>query len=165
MVNHLYRGSGVDLRRLDQAMFLRQWAIQQTLPVIAVGDYNSDWDLDPADCNDNYNKGLGAMTACGFDWLKPAHLVRTHDSYYNSVLDFLFLANYTDVMSGESEIVVRPNDFPDDGTTPDHRPIKGVLTVISPTNQPSLRQQILQRVAQLEQELVDLRTLAEQMPN
>jgi hypothetical protein len=165
MVNHLYRGSGVDPRRLDQAKFLREWAIQQTLPVIAVGDYNFDWDLDPGDCDDNYNKGLGAMTACGFDWLKPALLVKTHDSYYNSVLDFIFLANYADVISGKSEIVVRANDFPDDNTTPDHRPVKAVLTIGPSTDQLLLKGQILQRITQLEQELAALRALAQQLPD
>ncbi|MCP4611469.1 MAG: hypothetical protein GY845_22375 [Planctomycetes bacterium] len=163
MMNHLYRGSGVDPRRLDQAAMLAQWASQQTIPVIAVGDYNFDWDLDPSDCAENYNKGLGAMTVCGFDWLKPARMIRTHDSYYNSVLDFIFLANYADIISGESEIVVRPNDFPDDNTTPDHRPVKAVLNIGPPTDQSQLRQQMLQRIAELEQELDELRALAEQM--
>lgn len=163
MVNHLYRGSGVDPRRLDQAAMLAQWARQQTIPVIAVGDYNFDWDLDPSDCAENYNKGLGAMTICGFDWLKPAHMVKTHDSYYNSVLDFIFLANYAGVISGTSEIVVRPNDFPDDSTTPDHRPVKAVLNIGPPTGQSLLRQQMLQRIAELEQELAELKALAEQM--
>lgn len=165
MVNHLYRGSGVDPRRLDQAVYLRQWARQQTIPVIAVGDYNFDWDLDPSDCEENYDKGLGAMTVCGFDWLKPAHMIRTHDSGYNSVLDFIFLANYTGIISGKSEIVVRPNDFPDDSTTPDHRPVKAVLTIESSTGQLSLKEHILQRIAELEQELAQLRALVQQLPD
>jgi len=164
MVNHLYRGTGVDARRLDQARYLSEWASQQTIPVIAVGDYNFDWDLDFNDSADNYNKGLGAMTAHSFDWLKPAQLVRTHDSTYNSVLDFVFLANYAGVISGASEVVVRPNDFPDDNTTPDHRPVKAILNIGPPAGQPQLRQQILQRITQLEQELAQLRALAQQLP-
>ncbi len=164
MVNHLYRGTGVDPRRLDQARYLSEWTTQQTLPVIAVGDYNFDWDLDFNDSADNYNKGLGAMTAHGFDWLKPAHMVTTHDSNYNSVLDFVFLANYAGMISGTSEIVVRPNDFPDDNTTPDHRPVRAVLDIGPPTGQTLLRQQILQRINQLEQELAQLRALVQQLP-
>ncbi|MFC1636476.1 endonuclease/exonuclease/phosphatase [Planctomycetota bacterium] len=164
MVNHLYRGSGVDPRRLDQARYLSEWTTQQTLPVIAVGDYNFDWDLDFNDSADNYNKGLGAMTAHGFDWLKPVHMVTTHDSHYNSVLDFVFLANYAGVISGTSEIVVRPNDFPDNNTTPDHRPVKAVLNIGPPTGQSQLRQQILDRIDQIEQELAQLRLQVQQLP-
>ena len=40
MVNHLYR-SKAD-RRHEQAQLLNEWAQNQTLPVIAVGDYNFD---------------------------------------------------------------------------------------------------------------------------
>jgi len=72
MVNHLYQGTGVDHRRLDQAKKLREWAEQQTLPVIAVGDYNFDYDLDPQDSQYNYQKGLGDMVAGSiFKWLTP----------------------------------------------------------------------------------------------
>lgn len=163
MMNHLYRGTGVDPRRLDQARYLSEWAAQQTLPVIAVGNYNFDWDLDLADSADNHNKGLGHMTAHACDWLKPAQLVKTHDSSYNSILDFVFLANCAGVISGTSEVVVRPNDFPSDNTTPDHRPVKAVLN-IGPTGPSQLRRQILQRITQLEQELAQLRALAQQLP-
>jgi endonuclease/exonuclease/phosphatase family metal-dependent hydrolase len=65
MVNHLYRGNGIDARRLDQATALNQWAAAQTLPVIAVGDYNFDYDLDPGQQAQNYDKGLGICVPTG----------------------------------------------------------------------------------------------------
>jgi hypothetical protein len=33
-------------RRQEQASMLNLWASTQTLPIIAVGDYNFDWDVD-----------------------------------------------------------------------------------------------------------------------
>ena len=44
MVNHLYRSR--DAERHKQAQLLNDWAEQQTLPVIAVGDYNFDWEVE-----------------------------------------------------------------------------------------------------------------------
>jgi hypothetical protein len=41
MVNHLNRGN--EERRRAQAAGLREWAEDQTLPVVAVGDYNFDF--------------------------------------------------------------------------------------------------------------------------
>ncbi len=132
MVNHLYRGDGVDPRRLDQAKALREWAAKQTVPVIAVGDYNFDWDLDPEDSEFNIQKGFGDLTACGtFVWLKPDLLVTTHDSSFNSILDFVFLANAEGIIEGSSRIIVEPGDFPNTGDTPDHRPVEATLTFMS----------------------------------
>lgn len=128
MVNHLYRGNGVDPRRLDQAKRLNEWAGGQALPVIAVGDYNFDWDLDLGQQQHNQQKGFGDLTACDrFSWLKPESLVKTQDSSFNSILDFIFLANATDKIQGESQIIVETGDFPDSTKTSDHRPVLGVL--------------------------------------
>jgi hypothetical protein len=41
MVNHLYRSNAEG--RHEQARLLNAWAREQTIPVIAVGDYNFDW--------------------------------------------------------------------------------------------------------------------------
>ena len=69
------------------------------------------------------------MTACDrFVWLKPTSLVKTQDSGYSSVLDFIFLANVGGKIAGESKIIVEPGDFPDNSQTPDHRPVLGILT-------------------------------------
>lgn len=136
MVNHLYRGDGVDPRRLDQATALSEWAAEQVLLVVAVGDYNFDWDLDPDESGANYNKGFGHMTADSvFFWVIPENLVKTHDSSYNSILDFVFLANAAGKVTAQSRILVEPGDFPDDQTTPDHRPVEALLTFTDSTEQ------------------------------
>jgi hypothetical protein len=165
MVNHLYRGAGIDARRLDQATYLNQWAASQTLPIIAVGTYNFDYDLDPGQQSQNDDKGLGHMCADGvFTWLVPNVLVKTHDSSSNLILDFVFLANCAGSISGTSQILQIPGDFPNDKTTPDHRPVQAILA-IDDVVAPSLREQILRRIAQMEQELAALKALARQMPN
>lgn len=136
MVNHLYRGSGVDPRRLDQALVLSEWAAQQAIPVVAVGDYNFDWDLDPDEAAGNYDKGFANMTVKSiFFWVVPQNLVKTHDSYYNSILDFVFLANATGKVTASSRILIENGDFPDDSTTPDHRPVEALLTFTDSTKQ------------------------------
>jgi len=129
VVNHLYRGSGVDSRRLDQAFALSEWAKTQTLPVISVGDFNFDWDLDSNQASENYLKGFGHMTSGSvFSWVVPRNLVKTHDSYYNSILDFVFIANAAGQFTATSEVIVAAGDFPDSSSTPDHRPVKATIT-------------------------------------
>ena len=124
MVNHLYRSR--DDERLKQAQLLNAWAAGQTLPVIAVGDYNFDWAV-PGGAAD-HDAGYDALTAKGvWRWVQPASLVTTQCSgwpcAYNSVLDFVFVAGPAQTWRAESMIVVRPGDFPDDARTSDHRPV------------------------------------------
>jgi uncharacterized protein YraI len=122
MVNHLYR-SREDERR-QQAQLLNAWAARQTLPVIAVGDYNFDWEVAGTD----HDAGYDLLTVNDrFRWVRPATLVTTQCSgwpcTFNSVLDFVFTAGAAQAWRAESEIVVTPGDFPDDDTTSDHRPL------------------------------------------
>ncbi|MCB0186373.1 MAG: lamin tail domain-containing protein [Caldilineaceae bacterium] len=122
MVNHLYRSR--DDERHQQATLLNDWAARQTLPVIAVGDYNFDWDL----LSGRHDAGYDRMTAGDrFVWARPATLVTTQCSgwpcEFNSVLDFVFTAGAAQIWRAEAEIVVVPGDFPDDDTTSDHRPV------------------------------------------
>lgn len=126
MVNHLYRTN--DEARRTQATLLNQWARNQTLPVIATGDYNFDWDI----TTEAHDLGYDLMvTSDVWEWIKPATLVTTQCSgdpcAFNSVLDFIFAAGPAKDWPATSEIIVRPNDFPDDTTTSDHRPVKAVL--------------------------------------
>ncbi|MFN8470088.1 MAG: hypothetical protein U0X20_31325 [Caldilineaceae bacterium] len=123
MVNHLYRTR--DAERLKQAQMLNDWAEQQALPVIAVGDYNFDWAVKDGG---EHDQGYDLMTADGaWKWVRPARLVTTQCSgwpcRYNSVLDFVFAAGPAQKWQAESEIVVVPGDFPDDTAKSDHRPV------------------------------------------
>ena len=68
MVNHLYRGD--DDGRHRQARLLNEWAASQMLPVIAVGDYNFDWEITGGD--GHHDQGYDLLTAGqNFEWVRP----------------------------------------------------------------------------------------------
>jgi endonuclease/exonuclease/phosphatase family metal-dependent hydrolase len=124
MVNHLYRSR--DAERHKQAQLLNDWAEKQALPVIAVGDYNFDWEV--KDGERAHDHGYDLMTDGGtWKWVRPAQLVTTQCSgwpcRYDSVLDFVFTAGPAQGWRAESAIVVTPDDFPDDSAKSDHRPV------------------------------------------
>ena len=130
MVNHLYRSD--DAARHTQATLLNEWAQRQTLPAIALGDYNFDYSV----TSNQRDLGYNLMTLDDhWKWLKPASLVTTQCSgwpcAFNSVLDFVFVAVGAKSWPAVSEIVVRDGDFPDDATTSDHRPVKAVFSLPS----------------------------------
>jgi endonuclease/exonuclease/phosphatase family metal-dependent hydrolase len=128
MVNHLHRSNeGI---RHRQGTALNAWAAGQTLPVVAMGDYNFDWNLPNGDTD--HDAGYDNLTKDGvWEWVRPAELVTTQCSGwpcgYNSVLDFVFVAGPAQEWNVTSEIIVVENDFPDDFTTPDHRPVLAVI--------------------------------------
>jgi hypothetical protein len=131
VANHLHRANEDARRR--QSELLNAWAAQQELPVIGLGDYNYDWDL--VDGDDDHDAGYDFLTADGvWVWVRPDELVTTQCSgwpcRYRSVLDFVFVAGPARMWPGESEIVVAEGDFPDDNTTPDHRPVRAVLVAL-----------------------------------
>jgi endonuclease/exonuclease/phosphatase family metal-dependent hydrolase len=124
MVNHLYRSRNEE--RYKQAELLNAWAQNQELPVIAVGDYNFDWEIAGGDRM--HDRGYDLMTAGDvWEWVRPAQLVTTQCSgwpcRYESVLDFVFAGGPARDWQADSEILVIPGDFPDDTTTSDHRPV------------------------------------------
>jgi uncharacterized protein YraI len=128
MVNHLHRSNeGI---RHRQAQALNAWAAAQTLPVVALGDYNFDWNLPDGTSHD---QGFDYLLANGhWQWVKPVEIVTTQCSgwpcQYNSILDFVFVAGPARTWNNTAEIVVVDADFPDDVTTPDHRPLLAVLS-------------------------------------
>jgi endonuclease/exonuclease/phosphatase family metal-dependent hydrolase len=138
MVNHLKRGGANNDTRIRQAQLLNQWATQQTLPVIACGDYNFDFDVDRGDEGPAHrDRGFDEMTRNGeFVWVRPPLLVKTNaDDGFNTVLDFVFVANPPMNWFAESRILERggdeaavENDFDDSATESDHRPVDGLFT-------------------------------------
>jgi endonuclease/exonuclease/phosphatase family metal-dependent hydrolase len=128
MVNHLYRSRENERHR--QADILNDWGATHALPTIAVGDYNFDWDIDNGD--QQHDAGYDLMTAAGaWQWVRPPALTTTQCSgwpcRYTSVLDFVFLNPAAQGWPAQSKIVVRADDFPDDATTSDHRPVRAQL--------------------------------------
>lgn len=131
MVNHLHR-SASDLRH-RQARDLNEWVVQQELPVIAVGDYNFDWDLPD-----------GASRDAGFDelvkddawsWVRPAVLVKTQCSPdYDSILDFVWVGSAAKDWSATSEILERDTSYCEaeirnPARAADHRPVAATFAL------------------------------------
>jgi hypothetical protein len=134
-VNHLARGNENIRRR--QAAGLRKWAEAQSLPLIAIGDYNFH---DKAG-----NKAFQLFTKDDvWKWLRPEKLIDSNwadndprlpddlrtDRYPGSILDFIFVAGSAQQWEAKSWVVVRPRDFPDSDETSDHRPVAGVVELL-----------------------------------
>jgi len=132
VLNHLARSNN-NLRR-EQAKMLREWARDQTLPVIAAGDFNFDYDFETEQADDAFDAFLEGDI---YKWLKPEPLVDTQwtagpndtDQFPHTILDFVFVAKGAKDWPAESDVVVRNGDFPDDETTSDHRPLITKFTV------------------------------------
>lgn len=133
MVNHLARGNA-DLRT-KQAIGLREWARDQNVAVINIGDFNMDYDFHTQKGNAAFPEMLRDNV---YNWVKPVELIDTNwadqdgdgkDNYPDSMLDFAFVAGPAKEWQPVCHVVVRDGDFPDDKTTSDHRPIELKLVV------------------------------------
>jgi endonuclease/exonuclease/phosphatase family metal-dependent hydrolase len=118
MVNHLARRDA-DMRT-QQAVGLREWARDQSVPIINVGDFNMDFDFPTQKGNDAFVEMLQDNV---WRWVKPTEFIDTNwydpdgdgkDNFPDSMLDFVFVAGPAKAW----------NPFPDDDTTSDHRPIE-----------------------------------------
>ena len=129
---HLARGSSS--LRTEQATALRAWLQDQTLPVLGIGDFNFDYSI----VSERGNLAYKAFVLDDYwRWVRPDPLIDTnwsdsdgngHDNFPNSVLDFAFVGGQARPWVSESEVVVRVDDFPDDNSTSDHRPVSLRIT-------------------------------------
>lgn len=125
MVNRLY-GCQTD----RQAAALNAWAAGRTIPVVAAGTYDFQYDPDTGPLCPAGQQTLMALIADGvFHWLAPDNPVGTLDWNRDIIDDFVFLANTRGRLQGQSHIVVDPGDFPSDEMTSDHRPVQATLMV------------------------------------
>ncbi|HEU4886931.1 MAG TPA: endonuclease/exonuclease/phosphatase family protein [Thermoanaerobaculia bacterium] len=166
VVNHLFRGNAAGRRQ--QATALNAWAATQTLPVIAVGDYNFDWNLPNGETS--HDPGFDNMVANGvFRWVRPATLIKTQcDPNFNSVLDFVFVAGPAQNWQGTSEILFQePSYCPDDNRHSDHRPIRAAFTfsnVPQPEEESDFDALLLQRIEAIERQLEELKQMIRDRP-
>jgi endonuclease/exonuclease/phosphatase family metal-dependent hydrolase len=176
MVNHLYRGSAAG--RHQQSKMLNEWARLQSLPVIAVGDWNYDWHFQTGDVD--HDKGYDHLTKDGvWTWVRPTQLVPSNASAHKSVLDFVFVSGQAAGWQYSSTILVQPNDFPDDSQKSDHRPVDAIFSldttppvpdegddepsppVDEQSGQPVDQAEILRRIDELQRQIDELRRLVE----
>ncbi len=127
MVNHLARRD--EDARGRQAKKLQAWAAAQTLPVIAVGDYNFDYSVDQGEGNPAFNLMLKDDV---ISWVRPPELYKTslHPSF-NGVLDFVFTAHFPDSWKIRSRILVHGFPLSDTDKTSDHRPVQARIFIPS----------------------------------
>lgn len=130
MINHLARGKA-EIRQ-EQAKMLVEWARNETMPIVAIGDYNFDYVFETDKGNPAFANFLRDNV---WTWVKPEKMIDTNwydnpqepdgvDDYPGSILDFAFLANAAKDWKRVCRVIVRENDFPDDETTSDHRPFE-----------------------------------------
>lgn len=160
LVNHLYRGSANG--RHTQARLLNEWAAKQTLPIIAVGDYNFDWDLSRGDTS--HDRGFDLMTANDtFVWVRPSNRIVTHcHPKFRSILDFIFVAGAAKQWPATSTILFPQASYcPDTAATSDHRPVRATFELAAappPTAaieaaKPPTLEQLLERIERIESHL------------
>ena len=122
--------------RAQQAGALREWARNKSTPIIAIGDYNFDYDFNTQKGNAAFDEFLKDGV---WKWIKPVELIDTnwsddgngHDRYPDSMLDFNFVAGAAKHWNAKCRVIVRDGDFPDDDETSDHRPVELILTEIN----------------------------------
>lgn len=172
MVNHLARKNW--RLRERQAEMLNKFVDDEELPVIAVGDYNMDLEIpggftNPSDRGAAYDK----MVKDGkWRYIRPGNAVKTQKSDdYDSILDFVFVANPPEHWTAASNILNRAGDdvateHDFDEAEPsqesDHRPVSAVFTlssddVLSPPAAEPDRDEILKRIDAIIVELDALR--------
>jgi endonuclease/exonuclease/phosphatase family metal-dependent hydrolase len=128
MVNHLARGNA-EFRK-KQAIGLREWARDQSMGVINLGDFNMDYVFATSKGNDALDEILRDNV---WTWVQPGTWIDTNwwdpegdgvDNFEGSLLDFAFVSGPAKTWDPKCEVIVERDDFPDDATTSDHRPIK-----------------------------------------
>jgi hypothetical protein len=149
----------------QQADKIARWTQAQGLPVIAVGTYHFQYNLGPEPLQCDGQAGLLTLLSGGlFQWVNPVHSVRTYHSPFNTIEDFVFLANAAGRIYGQSEIVVEPGDFAGPEPTGAHRPIRTLFTILPAPDETQLRRRIREQALKIKTELDVLDALIRQLP-
>ena len=134
MVNHLARGK--EEARQIQAKKLVEWGRDQTMPVVALGDYNFDYVFDTRKGNESFRLFMKDNV---WEWVEPIEMIDTNwydnpeapdgkDDFPGSMLDFAFVAGPAKEWTTSCKVIVREGDFPDDENTSDHRPFELIVS-------------------------------------
>jgi len=134
MVNHLARGSAES--RQIQAKKLVEWARDETMPIVALGDYNFDYVFETRKGNEAFRLFMKDNV---WEWVEPLEMIDTNwydnpeepdgkDDYPGSMLDFAFVSGPAKDWTKSCKVIVREGDFPDDEKTSDHRPYELIVS-------------------------------------
>ncbi|MCA8926639.1 MAG: endonuclease [Alphaproteobacteria bacterium] len=128
IVNHFNRGDAE--RRNRQARLIRDWVLAQDRPAILVGDYNFDYDPRKR----RGNEAFEIFTADpGLVWLPVPCIAKGRcpatgtqcDRRFNSIMDFVFVADRGRGWRGRSAILMQQNGYCERERRgySDHRPV------------------------------------------
>ncbi len=127
LVNH-FSAESSDIRA-RQAEFLVELARTASLPIIAVGDFNMEYDIKSGRGNEAFDI---IQTDGIWRWVEPEQAIDTNwsgpngngrDNHPNSMSDLVFVAGPPEGVRVTCKVVVREGDFPDDEKTSNHRPV------------------------------------------
>jgi hypothetical protein len=126
VVNHLWRTD--DSARRRQGELLNTWGVGQTGPIVMVGDFNFDWDVEDG----THDRGYDNLVANDvFVWVRPDPIVKTQCSGFNSVLDFSFVGGTAKSWVSSAEILYTDNVYcssRNEDRLSDHRPVAFTIT-------------------------------------
>lgn len=131
VLNHFARGD--EELRQRQAEGLREWARGRSEPIIAIGNYNFDFEFHTQQGNASFDAFLKDDV---WNWIPPDPMVDSNwaddgngkDKYPDSLFDFNFVAGAAKDWKSQCRVIVREGDFPDDEKTSDHRPVELILS-------------------------------------
>ncbi len=148
-----------------QAEKIARWAQRQGLPVIAAGTYYFQYNLGATPLRCEGQPGFAVLLDGGaFQWVTPESLIKTYDSPYNTIEDFVFIANVAGKLYAQSRVVVQPNDFTGRAPTGAHRPLQTTVTLVTAPREALLRRQIYEQALRVQSELHQLEALVRQLP-
>ena len=125
----VHQARGDSILRHKQSVGLCEWAKAQSLPILAIGDFDFEYDFETGMGNPAFEAFRASDT---WYWPEP-ELINTNwadadkdgdDDFPDSMLDFCFVSNVPDSWVVQSSVIVRDGDFPDTDETSDHRPVQ-----------------------------------------
>jgi len=147
--------------RVRQAEAFNSFLYEESLPVVAVGDYNIHTDVH----NPDYTKKdlvalIGEEGSGPWYWIKPENFVPTLDKG-SKIVDYVFVANKVYGWDAKSYVLKRAGNerltvdtpFIDNEKTTDHRPVEAIFTIQIDQR----REEILSEINSLEAKLEELK--------
>ncbi len=119
--------------RAQQAGALREWARNQATPIIAIGDYNFDYNFRAQKGNAGFDEFIRDGV---WKWIEPLEMIDTswsedgsgNDRFPDTMLEFNFVAGAAKHWQAKCRVIVRQDDFPDNDKTSAHRPVELILS-------------------------------------
>lgn len=134
MVNHFNRRDTE--RRRRQAVLIRDWILDQPLPVVVTGDHN--FDFNPKTMQGNLSFDLFTQDP-GLQWVRPLCLEERScppngtqcDARFNSIMDFVLIADQGRGWRAVSDVMLKGQDYcqRERRGWSDHRPVGAVIVI------------------------------------